>query len=106
MAPRPASLTAHARPMPREAPVTRATLPVNGGIGRDLPAGAEEAEEVAAFAEPTGHHAPVAEHVRGEREHLARAEVEPANRSLGIWMHRVTVSQDAKVSQPDRPLRR
>src|SRR6185295_15658329 len=80
-APRVASLMAHARPMPRDAPVTRATRPVSRLMDeprRALPAGVEKAEEVASLPEPPPQHVAVAQHLRGERDDLARPEVEAA----------------------------
>src|SRR4029077_9420485 len=46
--------------------------------GRRDPVAAQAAEEVPSLREPPLHHLPVADHLGGEREHLARAEVEAA----------------------------
>src|SRR5262249_17454176 len=78
-APAGARRRAHARPIPRDAPVTRATLPVRLATAirrRPLRAPAEEAEEVAALAEPPAHELAVAQHGRAEGDHLPRAAVE------------------------------
>src|SRR5580765_846581 len=101
-APRVASLMAQARPMPREAPVTSATRPVSrlmNGPARSLPARAEEAEEVAPLAEPPPHHLAVPQHLRGERDHLARPEVEAAvelvERSEDLGPREMRIAQGA-----------
>src|SRR5262245_47058277 len=111
--------------MPRDAPVTRATLPVRSPMramvdrrlaGRPrasaaapaaaladprgiLPAPPEEAEEIASLTEAPAHELPVAQHLRAERDHLARPEVEaavePVHRVEDLGARQVRIAERA-----------
>src|SRR5262249_61782484 len=78
---------------------------------RELPTMAEEAEELIAFGEAASHHPAVPQHLRAERDHLARAEVEAAvhlvHRAVDLRARQVRIADGAHlaaalVDQPPR----
>src|SRR5262249_5776308 len=68
---------------------------------RELPTMAEEAEELIAFGEAASHHPAVPQHLRAERDHLARAEVEAAvhlvHRAVDLRARQVRLADGAPL---------
>src|SRR5262245_11669615 len=96
---------AHARPIPRDAPDTRATRPWSGpssSTRRGLSAGAEEAEELTALGQAPPQEAPIAERLPGERVELAGPEIESAVEAV----ERVEDLGPPEVRIPERALLR
>src|SRR5262245_9094427 len=78
---------------------------------RELPTMVEEAEELIAFGEAASHHPAVPQHLRAERDHLARAEVEApvhlVHRAVDLRARQVRIADGTHLEAAvvDQPLR-